>query len=546
MHGNSEQLRDSPFEYLFSIGHLEIIPDHVLQIPQRAAINFHDGLLPQYAGLNVPTWAILNHEHMHGVTWHLMTVQADAGDILQQASFPISAQETALTLNAKCFDAGMSTFVTLIDNLDTGTIEPKPQDLTKRHNFLRSDRPSAACFIDWRLPAIDIDALVRATYFGQYANPVGAAKFSISGHTIVATSCRVLPGATTDSPGTIVAVNDHQLRVATGQGLLALEAIAELDGTSLSIRDLATRHTLCPGMTLFPFTDVEAARFSAVNRRLAAAEDFWTQRLESLRPTSAIAIQHHEEARSEVAHQAFTPPSSFLERFTESPGDAVAAAFAAFLAVAANSWNVDLACEYIDENSADPRDAHWLSSRLLLRLFLNSERGFDDALKTWSVEKDLCSRRGVWPRDLIGRMPSLRARSELRGGVPDIVGVRLGTPEQVQVTPTDWSSLVLSVNTDDAHCTWSWGRSRYSTESINHHASRFYLFLERIATDPQMPLDDLIDLTKDEEQKLLSAWNQTDQTFPRELCVHELFEEQVAQDPGCNCRRLRQRTPNVR
>src|SRR5687767_4474854 len=40
------------FDVLFSITHLELLPDAVLALPRRAAINFHDGPLPRYAGLN--------------------------------------------------------------------------------------------------------------------------------------------------------------------------------------------------------------------------------------------------------------------------------------------------------------------------------------------------------------------------------------------------------------------------------------------------------------------------------------------------------------
>ncbi|VAW60301.1 hypothetical protein MNBD_GAMMA08-2361, partial [hydrothermal vent metagenome] len=57
-------------DYIFSITHLKIIPTNILKLANNTAINFHDGLLPGYAGLNVTTWAILNQEKEHGITWH--------------------------------------------------------------------------------------------------------------------------------------------------------------------------------------------------------------------------------------------------------------------------------------------------------------------------------------------------------------------------------------------------------------------------------------------------------------------------------------------
>ena len=43
-----------------------------LELARQGAVNFHDGPLPAYAGLNAPVWAILNREATHGITWHLI------------------------------------------------------------------------------------------------------------------------------------------------------------------------------------------------------------------------------------------------------------------------------------------------------------------------------------------------------------------------------------------------------------------------------------------------------------------------------------------
>jgi methionyl-tRNA formyltransferase len=67
------QLAVTPFDYLFSVAYLSVIPPAVLALPRRGAINFHDGPLPDYAGLNVTSWALLNKEREHGVTWHVMS-----------------------------------------------------------------------------------------------------------------------------------------------------------------------------------------------------------------------------------------------------------------------------------------------------------------------------------------------------------------------------------------------------------------------------------------------------------------------------------------
>src|SRR5689334_7494110 len=51
-----------PFEYLFSIVNMNILPKRVLAFPRRCAINFHDAPLPRYAGRYATSWAIMQGE----------------------------------------------------------------------------------------------------------------------------------------------------------------------------------------------------------------------------------------------------------------------------------------------------------------------------------------------------------------------------------------------------------------------------------------------------------------------------------------------------
>ena len=58
-------LRDADLggiDYLFSIANLSIVPADLLAMARRAAINFHDGPLPDYAGLNTPVWSLMAGE----------------------------------------------------------------------------------------------------------------------------------------------------------------------------------------------------------------------------------------------------------------------------------------------------------------------------------------------------------------------------------------------------------------------------------------------------------------------------------------------------
>ena len=141
--GYGKALEGKTFDYLFSITHLAIIKDDVLAMPQKGAINFHDGPLPAYAGLNTPAWALLNSEERYGITWHQITPGVDEGDILKQAMFDIAPDENSLSINTKCFAAALESFPVLLEELVSGTTNPVSQDLSKRSYFSKFQRPAA-------------------------------------------------------------------------------------------------------------------------------------------------------------------------------------------------------------------------------------------------------------------------------------------------------------------------------------------------------------------------------------------------------------------
>ena len=93
--GDFSELRElDPFDYLFSVTNLKLLPEWLLAMPRRRSINFHDGPLPRYAGLNAPVWALINGETEYGITWHEMAAKADSGSILVARNFPIVSDET--------------------------------------------------------------------------------------------------------------------------------------------------------------------------------------------------------------------------------------------------------------------------------------------------------------------------------------------------------------------------------------------------------------------------------------------------------------------
>jgi len=223
----------APPDYLFSVANTAIIKEEVLRLPRQMAINFHDALLPRYAGVHATSWALINRETSHGVTWHEMLASADRGRILKQRAFEIAPGETAVSLNARCYEAGIESFAELVDDLSTDRLMPCEQQFEERMYFASEKRPRAACTISWDRPAEDTAALIAALMFGPTDNPLGLPKVELGVGTVLACEGSVLHTRSDAAPGTVIGIDREVVQVATTTYDLALGGFQTLDGQPL-------------------------------------------------------------------------------------------------------------------------------------------------------------------------------------------------------------------------------------------------------------------------------------------------------------------------
>lgn len=225
------------FDWLLSIANLSIIPEDVLALPTRGAVNFHDGPLPRHAGLNAPVWALIEGETRHGVTWHLIEGGVDEGDILVQAGFDIRPGDTALTLNTKAYEAAMESFPALLDQLESGALVRVAQDLTQRSYHARADRPGGYGVLDFTRPAVELERLVRALDHGPYWNPLCVAKIRARGALFGVGHARLTEEY--GAPGTVLDVSEDRLTVACREHALVLSGLTRICGAPVEAGQIA-------------------------------------------------------------------------------------------------------------------------------------------------------------------------------------------------------------------------------------------------------------------------------------------------------------------
>ena len=275
----ADRLGPLKVDWLFSIANLAIVPDAVLAKATRGAINFHDGPLPRYAGLNAPVWALINRETRHGVTWHLIKNGIDEGDIVEQRLFDLDDGETALTLNTKCYGAAIDSFSVLVAALETGCPAPVPQALDQRTYFGRWARPAAAARLDFGQEPEALVALVCALDFGHYWNPLARPKIETGGQLLLVGEARVASNPERSAPGTVLAVADDRLVVAAGSGAIALGRLTDMAGDPLPPTAIPLPGTVLPSLA------AEAAEaLTAAMAGLAPAEAHWRRRLADAAP----------------------------------------------------------------------------------------------------------------------------------------------------------------------------------------------------------------------------------------------------------------------
>lgn len=250
------------FDVLWSIVNPYILSTMVISRPRLYAINYHDSLLPTYAGVNSAVWAILNGEVQHGVTWHTMTAAVDAGEILLQDRVEITNQDSTYSLNMKCIDAGMSSFNVLLCQLLQNELCPKKQDLKKR-TFFSSNKPLPNNgVIDWYDSALGISRLVRALNFGGVAgsSQLGLAKFLVRQTYVKCSNVEILDATASATPGQILSLSADHIVVMTHDKPVKLSGLQLDIHGSISALDLARLYTLNEGDCLRGLPNISEAK----------------------------------------------------------------------------------------------------------------------------------------------------------------------------------------------------------------------------------------------------------------------------------------------
>lgn len=498
--GLEEFLTANHVDVLFSIANEFVLSAEVLAHVDLA-VNFHDGPLPDYAGLAVTTWALFNGEPDHAITWHSMTPDVDAGDVVYSERFEISEWETAFSLNARCYEEGLKSFPLVLSLLgdDERCFDPQPNRVGKW--FGRYQRPLA--FLDPSKPATELARSVRALDLGpRIRNRVGTMRLVLADSNFAVGTCEAMPSNGQPMGG--VSLSEDGLRIATVDGDLVVTGATTLGG---DLVDLADVHRSI-GDTLESPSPVLVETLAQSDEELARSETFWTSRLMQFE-------------RSEPTHLQGASHGGWLDLEIPIVGDLDSTDIATGVLVwwsrtsgAATTW-FGFSDERVGSTLAS---LGALGHRPLGRLSLGDHVDWASAREAVATEFQLLSERGPFLTDVIGRNPGTRHRSFDPGLCLSIGTTGHAAPADSlvdAVIPTTGGALNLRF------------RDSVAPEVTRRCAAQLTALLSAAVHRPTDPIVEL-DLVGDEERRLLDQWNDTARPFDRGTTVDAQFRLQAA------------------
>ncbi len=479
----------------------------------------------------------MQQEKTHGVTWHKMSEIVDGGDILKQVFLEIAEGETAFTLNGKCYEAAIHSFTQLIDELSSGKAVAVKQDLNERTYFPVAKRLSAGGLLEFNRCAYELDALVRALDFGPYPNPLGLAKLAIGGDFIVVSRLEVLDKFSQTSPGTITDIETDFLKVSTSSYDVALRQLQTLDGEALSIPDFVKNFELQVG---YQFQDIEpelAKRIEKFNSLIARQEAFWVERLASLQQ---ITIPYAERTASHLKQKRFESvkmpvPDEVILFLREchpewNLGDFLLAAFVGYLARLGGTDDFDIG--FRDAELAQELDGNtsFFATYVPCHLEINLEQSFEEFFESVQEQVELTKQHKTYARDTVVRYPELRKALKLnRTKLFPVVIERVEKIDDQQANLGN--ELTFIILEDGKECSWLYNTDVLDGNTTVRMLEQFLIFLQGIVTDSTQAIAYIPLLSEQDLHKLLFEWNETESEYPKDKCIHQLFEEQVERTP---------------
>ena len=244
------RLREARADVLVVAAYGLILPQAVLDLPRRGALNIHASLLPRWRGAAPIQRALLAGDLVSGVSIMQMDAGLDTGPVLLSEPVGIAPEETGGTLHDKLASLGARLIVTALEGLSRGVAQATPQPsegVTYAHKIGKAEAR-----IDWRRAAVEIERQIRAF------NPFPGALARLRAEDIKVWRS-TLVSAGVGSPGAILRIGSAGIEVACGVGALRLTELQRAGGKRLSADAFLRGCAVAPGESFEAVAPIESS-----------------------------------------------------------------------------------------------------------------------------------------------------------------------------------------------------------------------------------------------------------------------------------------------
>ncbi|MBE9548486.1 MAG: methionyl-tRNA formyltransferase [Proteobacteria bacterium] len=224
------ELKALNLDLLVVVAYGLILPEEALNTPTMGCWNIHASLLPRWRGAAPIQRAIQAGDAETGVCIMQMDAGLDTGPVLHRLNTVITSSETGGSLHDRLATLGGQALLEVLQAHHCGQM-PGAQEQAEQGVCYARKLSKAEAEIDWNQSADAIERSIRAF------DPWPVAWAMLNNERIRIFAAGVLPETATEPSGSIVGVGEEGIRVACGQGQLAITSLQKPGGKKISAAD---------------------------------------------------------------------------------------------------------------------------------------------------------------------------------------------------------------------------------------------------------------------------------------------------------------------
>jgi len=156
-------------DFVISYMYRQRVKLQILNRAQKAALNFHAGPLPEFAGWAFYNIAILEGSNEYGCTCHYMDENFDTGPLLKVSKFSINPeQETAFSLEKKAQKYMIKLFVDFCVLVESGKKLPLTYQDPDKMRYMKQNEFEKLKEVPLHADIDEIDKRARAFWYPPY------------------------------------------------------------------------------------------------------------------------------------------------------------------------------------------------------------------------------------------------------------------------------------------------------------------------------------------------------------------------------------------